>query len=101
MTHDPETTDPTTPLTNRSTDQSQHDHAITAYPTSRRRPRITNRTAYLGITIRQDKNPDKAPVERRPRGPPPHSFSSHWEPVRAMSGYEGKRNGPRHVRLAS
>jgi hypothetical protein len=59
MTHDPAATDPTTPLANRRTDQSQHDHATTAHPTSHQRPKITNRTAYLGITIRRIKNPDK------------------------------------------
>jgi hypothetical protein len=39
--------------------RSQPEHATTAQTSSRQRLKIKSFTAYLGITIRRTKNPDK------------------------------------------
>jgi hypothetical protein len=50
-----------------ATDQPTTDHATTAQSTTEQHPKITSRTAHLGITIRRAKNPDKTGT--RPGGP--------------------------------
>jgi hypothetical protein len=63
MTTKPAPTPTTSQRTYRSSPTTQHNHATTDPPTSRQRLKIkyltAYPTAYLGITIRRNNNPDK------------------------------------------
>jgi hypothetical protein len=57
MTNQPITNDPTNPPTKQVKESTQHHYDSTAQTSYQPRPKISNRTAHLGITIRWNQEP--------------------------------------------